>query len=542
MRFDSSSERRRYIGEINEFIDSEIKHAAQLINKFSRDARDQRFVASARRYVDALIIGNTCIATANTANGAASEHLDNLLEPFPDILLDLTTALFQRAEAEPTRPFALASRRSIFVPSEVSPEYAVTIRAAEAVNHFYHDRVKGFYPPTTDCHPPLVNLSGGLVANIRQQKNFAAATVGKSPDRTAIQRTLAIVKTILDVSCITLPRWSSQHIRIYALIAHEHFHRVLTVTDYVNAWIRTAYNESKKGEGKKVTKGERLLDIDWKSRNRKVREAARNFYLNSSRPYEKQFGTALVKLAALRYTLTQRIWNFLARRKVRPLPYENPQPLEVISNIHGDELLADLGALVIAGPAFAIAFRTVYPPRNPEYELQQLFDASTPPPELHPPALLRVHLHEQILSDLGFKTLSKRLTSDSSALWATGKKVRSGFIDAYARFLRDRTTGAGGNIADILVTVVEIAGESSAYNLKARAETNARNSSEKDLLQWWTEITRQIEEEGKVFTRDVQSIPPADAINAIWWKRALQHNRDPKNRLAWRVALRNYRG
>jgi hypothetical protein len=375
------------------------------------------------------------------------------------------------------------------------------------------------------------------VAGIRQHRDFAAATIGKPPDRTAIERTLAIVKTVLDVSCITLPRWSSQHIRIYALVAHEHFHRVLTVTEYVNAWIRAAYNQ-----GKPVTKGQRLLDIDWKSRDRKVREAARTFYLNSSRPHDEQFGAPLVKLAALKYELTQRIWTFLARRKVRPQPYDDPQPLEVLSTKHADELLADLGALVIAGPAFAIAFRTVYPPRSPEYELQQLFDSSTPVTDLHPPALLRVHLHEHILSDLGFKTVSKELARDSSALWTTGKRVRNGFIDAYARFLRDARRGAGRCMARTLATIVEIAGEASAYNLRARADTNARHSSEKDLLRWWAAITRQIQDECKVFTRDIQGIAPADAINAIWWKRARQGNRDPKNRLAWRVALRNYRG
>jgi hypothetical protein len=541
MTVTASSERRRYLNEVSAFIGSEIKHAAWLVDKFrNRDHRDQRFVASAERYVAALLAGRERVAMGKRDSTDASES-DESLQPFPDILRDLTTALFQRVEAEPTRAFALYNRRSGVVPSEVSLEYAVTIRAAEAVNDFYHDRVKGFYPPSLNCQPPLVNLSGGLVAMIGQRQQFAHETAGIFDDRTAIARALAIVQTILDLSCITLPRWSSQHVRIYALIAHEHFHRVLTVSDYVNAWIGSRYRGLPTAKAKR--KAPRTLDIDWKSRNKTVREFARDFYINASEEYEPLFGTALVKLAALRYELSQRIWTFLAARKVSAEPYKNPKPLETISAWHAQELLADIGALVVAGPAFAIAFQTAYPPGDTEYELDLFFaklGEGVEPQEDHPPSLLRLHFHAALLHDLGFQTIAGRLARASAPTWNRGKKVHRGFLAAYAHFLRDRDRGAGRCIADVIDTVVDVAGVASAYDLPYRAQEDVPYASEKALRKWWRDITYQIEDEGRVFTRDVAGIAPADAINAIWWKRSLQGERAPKNRLAWRVALRNY--
>ncbi len=544
MTVTASSERRRYLNEVSAFIGSEIKHAELLVDRFrNRDHRDQRFVAAAERYVAALLAGRARVAATNKGNGVDSSGSDEFLQPFPDILRDLTTALFQRVESEPSRAFALYNRRSIVVPSEVSLEYAVTIRAAEAVNDFYHDRVKGFYPPSLNCQPPLVNLSGGLVAMIGQRKQFAHETADSFDDPTAIARALAIVQTILDLSCITLPRWSSQHVRIYALIAHEHFHRVLTVTEYVNAWIGSRYGAPPAACRKQKTPS--TLDIDWKSRNQKVREFARDFYLHASEEYEPLFGTALVKLAALRYELSQRIWAFFAARKVVPQPYKNPRPLETVSSWHAQELLADIGALVVAGPAFAIAFQTAYPPDETEHELDRFFatlSEGVAPKDDHPPSLLRVQLHADILRDLGFRRIAAKLASDSSPVWNLEKKFHRGFLAAYARFLRDRDRGAGRCIADVIDIMVDVAGTASAYGLPYRAQDRAPYSSEKALRTWWKTITHQIEDEGRVFTTDVQSIAPADAINAIWWKRSQQGDREPKNRLAWRVALRNYRG
>ena len=539
MRFNRSRERRRYINEIDVFIDSEIKHARRLVEKFrNRDHRDRRFVESAERYVAALAKASARATARKEEEDKRGTH-EEFLEHFPEILRDLTTALFQRIESEPARAFALYTHRSSFAPSEVSLEYAVTIRAAEAMNEFYHDRVAGFYPPTSNAKPPLVNLSGGTVAMLRQRAPFALRIADDFPDPLAIERALAVVQMVLDLSCITLPRWSSQHIRTYALAAHEHLHRVLSAAQFVTTWIRARYLPEHR-----VADRARLFDVDWRSKETSIREPARDYFMEESRRCESAFGSPLTALAGFAYDFSQRLWRFYCDRRVRGTNTDKIEPLRTIAFSHAQEILADIGALVVAGPAFALAFRTVYPPRLTREALDWLFGIQEnvvweAEPQ-HPPTLLRVRLHIDTLSKLGFEDIPALLERDSRADWKKASALHDSFLVAYLAFLTSSATT--DCLASIIELVGEIAGAEHSYHLKHRRLSGSPHLSEASLLDWWKAITRQIEDEGRILPGDVSGIAPPDAINAIWWKRALEGAREPKSRLAWRVALRNYRG
>lgn len=570
MNFARSRERREYAEEIDGFIANEIGHARRLVQRFGTDDhRDRRFVASAALYTKALTHARSRITSlyqpSTRSSGTATDSepsLNEYVEHFPDIIRDLTTALFQRVEAEPTRAFALYSHHSSFAPSEVTLEYPVTIRAAEAVNEFYHDRVRNFYPNPKGCEPPLVNLSGGTVAVLRERRSFALEmTRGTFSDPLDLKRILAISETILDLSCITLPRWSSQHIRTYALAAHEHLHRVLSVAQFVTSWTKARYlfrDGAKSGplsgrDGALRQPGP-LLDIDFLNS-----EEARDFYFATAAECEPVLGERIVQMAILGYDFFHRIWQFY-RDWLTPKRPMGPQvgnaeanaeeigeaePLRTIAFWHSLELLADIGALVIAGPAFALAFRTVYPPQRTSEALNDLFrtertDVFNLLPK-HPPTLLRVRLHIDMLDMLGFHGVAKDLNAEFDKEWNEGKVLRDGFLDEYAKYLLARKPGARDSIENVLDAIGKNAGAALCYDLVLRGDSDAAHRTESELLAWWQEIARRIEVEGKFLPQDMQHVVPPDAINAIWWKRALEGG-EPKNRLAWRVALRNYRG
>jgi hypothetical protein len=554
LRFNRKVEQQHYIDETNIFIKAELRHARRQVQAFSHDdsgrptnPRDLQFAESAERYLGSLETAFD-VAMPPPESGGSSAFRSRFLKEFPQFIYYLATAVYQRLEDLPYRFFTTRAPESRFAPSEVALEYAVTIRAAEAVSGDYHDRLRSFYPPATECRAPLVTLSGGPVAELYVRLRLCQDML---PETAAVPIT---PKALIDemrhcqnLSCIKLPRWSSQHIRTYALAAHEHMHRVLNNALLLSQAAKKRFASARKDKGILNTN----IDYLWfqKGLEKTAHEDLYDEHLSHFAQYEADAGKALATFGFASYEFFQELWRFYRDEKRAAKAAANPgadvelttaevTTLRNAAHRHSVELLADIGAILIAGPAFVFAFRTVHPISDREHGV-------APDNHSHPSTSLRVGLHIDLLRRLGFTDIATLLEDDLQEEWAElGDK--SPFEVAYEKFLSS-TDGIRG-LVDLIVKhftehITTTAGASSTYNLERRREDGVPLSTESELIDRWISFAHQVEDERNVLAADVTEISPADTINAIWWKRIEEqsHNphQQPRNRLAWRVALRN---
>jgi hypothetical protein len=534
-------EHKRYARETDDFILSEIEYAERMVAWFGQtnDHRDELFVRSARRYTDALRLAYEIASDKrHFAGGEHAEFRRRFLEAFPQFIQDLTSALYQRDEARPLRTSAPSISERSFAPSEVTLEYPVTIRAAEAVNEDYHRRLLGFFGNQTltgtvdvDRHaPPLVSLSGSTAATLRSRYSIwlllQRTELGAEIELDEGKLFAHIAQRLNDSSCITLPRWSSQHVRTYAFAAHEHMHRVLWRTQLLRVFARDAYTEMKGADANADRDFQQALEDP-----EKLKRVARAFFEFPNR-HADAIGTPLVRLFTVNTNLFQHIWNFFRMEKIRYDPTNALlEPSRTMAYDQSIEILADIGALVISGPAFAFAYRSVFTP-DTDKEVERLYHGQIPH---HPPTALRIQLQIHLLRQLGFKRIATYLEKDFAAEW---KEVREKHpvVERYMNLLRHDVYSHLTFLVDL---VRGVAGSAHAYDLPKRKEEGLALASESAVLRHWEAIAVRIEHEARYLPNDVLDLQPADAINAIWWKRIREGGAMPKNRLAWRVALRN---
>ncbi len=516
--------------------------------KFNREIEQRQDVQETNdRYLASLV----------TAFAAAKRRVDDdrpnpfrhhFLSEFPDLIYRLSTAVHQRQEDVPYRFFTARIPQSRVFPSEVTLEYAVTIRAAEAVSDHYHGRLQHFYPPETNCRAPLVTLSGGPVAMLRTRLTLCR---GISPAATqipiSVDALLRVMEHCQNLSCIKLPRWSSQHIRTYALAAHEHMHRVLDNAAMLTGAAKEAFEDARKRAGDENTN----IDAIWfhERLTDDVKKRAQSDYMALIEPYMERAGNDLTTFALATYEFFQELWRFYREQLLTiPPPAASDRDCDAlqaireaeeqfwnlrgIAHYHALELLADVGAVLIAGPAFAFAFRTLHPISDPG---SVAWGSSS-----HPPTGVRVRFHIDLLRRLGFDRIPALLEDDLATESTSHGDGHLAGEERYREFLASAPVGT--LIDDFISHLTDATEPTATYNLMH--QNAARADAEGRLISTWMAFAKQVEEEGAVLAADVTSVSPADAINAIWWKRIEEQDhiphRDPRNRLAWRVALRNH--
>lgn len=550
--FNRQHEHGEYLKETYDFIADEIAYATRMIAYFHGSGqREEKFVRSAQRYLGSLDAAYHAARKA-ALKGGRSETDGRLhrvfLNAFPDLIRDLTTALFQRNEVQPPRILRAPHAPAPFAPSEVTLEYPVTIRAAEALSEDYHARLAHFYGEAYST-PPLVNLSGSTAATLQLREPLAQVVadrelLGETP--TMQERNERMTRHLLNLSCIALPRWSSQHVRTYAFAAHEHMHRALARVWTLTRGLLSEYSEL---DDKTAD-----LHADWRSSNPELKKRAIDAVQGYTAPFRQDKDFAIGSLFGLTYALFQRVWDFFRRSKLRYVhdPAAKPEWIKELRYAaweHTIELLADAGALVIAGPAFAFAFRTVFTP-NTSRDLSDLRERVSRDAPHHPPTLLRAHLHTLWLKELGFYSVSETLDDANKKEWDLAQAdPHAGLLTAYASFVSDDV----GEMFKRAIDIVGGDGNPDSYDLRKRSATTSLAVAEPEvemrLLARWTAVAHQIETERKYLPEDIRNaalpgesaraITPADMINAIWLKRIDEGTEHPKNRLAWRVALRN---
>jgi hypothetical protein len=481
------------------------------------DARDRAFFEAATNYLWSL---KECLRqTLRTP-----EALQPLFNEFPKAIRNLTTAVFQRRETAFPRPFTTPGMQVHFAHSEVALGFPLTIRAAEAVNEQYHRRVSLFYERFKPSSAPLVNLAGGSVATLQTQPLLAAATAQDDVN--------ALCSHLLNLSCVTMPRWSSEHIRTFAFAAHEHIHRIFWL---VEAARKPALKKFAIEFGDNADRTRVSDDPDERSR-----KSAR--YLDIADEAKPAVGLAIVDIHKLCHTFAFHFRAFFAANQIPKLRGCSEELRESYRRYlawhHMIEILADTGATVIAGPAFLFSYRTGYQVNSAE-ELKAMYDLlpnTRAKLSEHPPSAVRILLQIDLLRHMGFNKLAECFEQEFADEWrAIEQAPDQTILVEYRRFTQQEPFQA--LLFQFAQAITEAAYQSDptpCYHLPFS------NQDEADVLRRWLEVADQVEERGDFFSEDVREATAADLINAIWIKRCPPRPHGAKNRLAWRAALRNY--
>ncbi len=512
--FDHEWESKEYYNEVLEFVRRDIasaRHMADLSPAI--DHRDRIFQDILKRYLLSL---KECLDTATRLDRSEQPNFVRItLESFPILARHLTSALQQRREQYFPRPFGPPLDHNVFAPSEATLDYPVTMRAAEALNEDYHTRLEPFLRPIApDCLPPLVNISG---AGTTKLETPAISTWISGDYSGSLRRYLNLV-------CITLPRWSSQAVRTFAAAAHEHMHRLLNVGLVADRDIGVELNRCAARTGATQSS-----------------EASQELRLRVAERFERFYGRPIIDMLNLRHLLIEHLMQFFERMGI-PEPFLNEAFLntsaagsslrEIIAQQHATELMADIGAVVIAGPAYPFTYRALYsgPLESAAADLQRM-NLQKMPSYAHPPWLVRITLMIAVLKHMGFEETAKQLTirlaPDLES--AASLTVIREYINAL-QFAAEKYLNA---FADLVGELAELGVPGHSYSLRLR------NASEQDLLMLWKRTADDVEHNGRYLPGQLDHVRPADLVNAIWTKRMNEERREPQHRLAWRMALRN---
>lgn len=522
--FNRTREHDEYVSETDNFIENDLRYVEQIISVFRRGEEygDVLFARSAEQYLASLRRAFE-FARRQVSHRVQAELRQMFLDAFPDLMRNLITAVLQRNEARPPRTLSVSRVSSTSVPSDVTLEYSVTIRAGEAVNEDYHARLRAFYGPDRSSPAPLINLSGSTAATLQTRLPLAKALAEAQSELErddSLELAEQTTTHLLNLSCITLPRWSSQHIRTYAVAAHEHMHRVLRRVEMLVGAALTDYS------GHHRKDAEDVLTRPGFSAEERERTLHEILSFPTALPEDD---LTVVDLYRSTYAIFLQLWAFFRRPGVRNRLVQNERTIQTMAWRHTVEILADTGALVVAGPAFAFAYRTVYAP-DVSTELKLLTNAEPP---RHPPTVLRTQLHISLLRTLKFDTAANRLQDEFEWQWSQAKGDT--LLLDYFTFLKNDVYSELDYVLDLIGSASAIA----PYDLRKRNDLGPVDTSEDTLIDYWLALANAVETQGKFMPSDMMSVSPADAVNAIWYKRMQEGAVEPKNRLAWRVALRN---
>jgi hypothetical protein len=523
-----------YIAETISFVKREIRYARHMAASF-RDGTpgEEVFYSTIAAYLTAA---EECLAIAQAPQILAQhEVFRGDMEAFPRIVANATTALLQRKEKQFPRPFSPPVLQAVFAPSEIALEYPLTIRAAEAASLDYHHRVEKFFENFTGCKPPLVNISGGAAANLSLPR--VKFTKGKDFSTNMAR--------LLNLSCISLPRWSPQHIRTFGIAGHEHVHRVLQVC------------EKAMEEASAVAKLERSRPqaSDGSAPVSEARPPAGTagqyeYYLGICDRFKPKYGDEIIDLHKLQIFLSHAIEGFLITNEMPSVTvHKTPRDIDAkviqafqkrIALHHANEFIADIGGTLIAGPACLSAFVTIYGFEDAAH-VQELRSTEARRIELseHPPPAVRSLLQIVVLRKLGFiRTARYIFRAIKPALKAAFADADTGpLLRAYAIHLTSRP------VKYLIRQLIELfTAVAAAHNPDTMYNLPRRGVKESDLLAEWLLRANRIEDEDLFLTSDLGGVYAADLINAIWEKRRSHGEESPKNRLAWRFALRNVAG
>lgn len=519
-------ERTQYVDEQLEFLLEEYLYIRHSVDGLPTQApTDGAFQKNATLYLSSLKdFLDAALQASDEPRDSTHPGRAEIAHGLPDLVRALTTALLQRRESPVPRPISAPIDRPFFAPSEITIEYPMTIRAAENLNSDYHARLFPFFASLPrHVPPPLIILSGPGPAKMKTAEPALLHPTINSWDR---------VSAFLTAAYVSLPSWSPQHIRTFSIIAHEHVHRVLQLVRFVGLESQSRFQQQQLD----ATTGE-ITGNQFHDQFKRVASELSPFV-----------GAFTVRLFEEHYDLRELLLGFLCDHDLPGLSSSPPDAVILdpdhvvgvrndIAVNHAGEIISDIGATVLAGPAYAFAFRTCYPgfKQSDALRLRVIRMISTGRfLSSHPPTLYRYHLHNIVLRQLGFRQiargLERDLSKDSSPIYDDPLRRYTEFLDSAP--IRKLVT----NLVDLFVTAAE---QHAPRNTFSCQSTSSSSLSEQAIRDRWRGVTRKVEEQHAFLGTQLRDYFPAEFLNAIWQKRSHHPGERPRHRMSWRVALRN---
>lgn len=405
----------------------------------------------------------------------AYELAEHRLLRVTETIHTLLVSSLQR-QPKPIRYFSSA-HFSTYSWAEAHPAYATEIAILEAVSSHYFQVVRRL-GTAFNLNAPLICFSDTdhcYVYFISDVLGPSLESIHKKLWKDAqLESFQGAVKDDFAQSLIVLPRWSGLHLRFAPFLAHECFHYLLRLVK-----LCCSYAEEMREEG--------ADDEDWILKN-----------------CSDRFGKGIAALSRAYANMRKSFVEF-----VKSLEGVNRNGGTSISR-HLDEILCDLGGVLLAGPCYAHAFAADCTlDRNTTH-----YDFTI----THPPESIRIKFLDHFLRFCGYGDTADRVTSSMPVAFdrydAQSLNIYHHYVEWFETNARDfelfvKLFGA------LLPELVE---DSASLN---------RNS--KSILK--TVISGDI-------PRGHDN--PFDILNAMWYKITF-HQELPECGMQWRLALKNYR-
>lgn len=514
LRFDSSNEAWSCILERRDSILRELKYSRVLGEKIDDEFGLYRRSFQAFEEGINYIFGYTeSIKTSIAESGMVFvdnirkyEDLEQIFCELASLLHNLLLSLMQRRETRFRFTRFSHSEYPRLPLFEVHIPYPITIRALEALCCEFRLKLEGYYNKFGGCDSSVVILQGGddTACNITKTAKLIKSPL-LGPKRENIRH-------ILNLMFFTMPRYTASQIRYSSLLAHEEMHRLL--------WILDASEDD-------------VRHIDG------LPEPAKKAALVD---YYDTYGLDIHDLTTKRIVLVDELIKFLENAGWPASSDEGDPPRRDTSEYrrelareHIAEYCADIGAILLCGPAFVIANFISTPEETAEtmkYTTRRpknfIDDGEFFPS--HPPSILRIHVQLQMLRKMGFRDLAGALCKEFESYLSKTMEVDG--MTKYLDFVNNMIETGFLDFAN------ELAG---TIHGSSRASYDMR--SDPDGEAGWMNRLRGIYSTircGNIYQDVMKAYLPSELLNAIWFRRVSENTRrDAPQRLIWRMAIEN---
>jgi hypothetical protein len=498
--------------EIHSWLTREVDLARLQATQTDHDFYNVRFSRSIAAAADALL---QILETAwhmeqdrRAAGTLLEQHdlkiqIDRIFEFVPVILSDMTSAYLQRKEKGIHQFFSSGISRPRQSLSELHLAYPVVMRGVESLAEWLHLALFSFWG-NVKCEIPIVSIAGEKFAAFRPPLPFEVDI------RSVLDQQLSC---LLNATTIILPRWQPGQLRSLAVIGHEIFHKVLFIADYWDYCRRE------------------LSDFSKACPNPSVLE---KWYDNLN----DTFSDEIISLADIRSLLVEHIDDFFNDREIPSSPDGSTQDLSLrgtMSSLHATEILADIAAEVLCGPAYLYSMLDIL--HSPAEEELLLRTASRDRLMKHPPGYCRTMFLAEFLREIGFVNHADQFENafGFAETWSNVARFHP-YTRAYYELLTSKPIlSLCRKCVDLLAHSMTTRGT----RFKPHIAGKYGMPKEDEWRKLWTELVREVLN-GNVLSFDLTDYVPPDVINAIWFRIFDERfgTVDPP-RTAWRFALRN---
>lgn len=292
---------------------------------------------------------------------------------------------------------------SHFSLAEIHPDFADAVRSIEAVNNRIHDVLHSYFHHLTAI-PPILAVSAyedfslvkfpqpPWIYNVMYQQNDELST--------------KYIGWVLTLSWISMPRWSPVQLRYSALLAHEHFHRVMMLCEVCDERIsRLNIRESK--ESKLLTQTLSRMEGVFGSHIIELSEA-----------YDRLLKSVTIYVSERGKDLS----SFLLPTEIGGWPFPLGHTLNkvlrrsmlTIAKRTAREFMCDLFGLVLLGPAYvwSLFYRISNFKHFNNDMASKALNIST-----HPPSILRLEMLFMLLENVGFEELAHQMRESLRLVW-----------------------------------------------------------------------------------------------------------------------------